>query len=157
MKLYLVQHGDALPKDIDPDRPLSDRGIADVQRMASFVGNHLDPSRVLHSGKTRARQTAEILAGGRTIEAIDGIAPNDPVAAFAQRIAQWDDDLLVVGHLPFMARLAALLVAGSDEADIVTYQPGSIVCVESDEEDCWRIQWMVRPELLSSRSTIAPT
>jgi phosphohistidine phosphatase len=57
MKLYLVQHGDALPKDIDPDRPLSNVGHAEVGLLAELLAGHMNISRVLHSGKTRARQT----------------------------------------------------------------------------------------------------
>ena len=64
MRLYLVQHGEALSKDVDPERALSDAGRADAERLARFLApRRLTLSRVLQSGKLRAQQTAEILAG----------------------------------------------------------------------------------------------
>ena len=151
MQLYLVQHGDALSKDIDPDRALSEAGRNDVQRVASFLAGKVRVARVLHSGKTRARQTAEILAAvvdpDREVEQFGGLNPNDPVEPFVQHIEEWSEDLLVVGHLPFMAKLVARLPTGSEENSIVAYCPGSIVCLETDNESGWQVRWMMRPEL----------
>ncbi|MFW2438888.1 MAG: phosphohistidine phosphatase SixA [Arenicellales bacterium] len=155
MKLYLVQHGKALAKDVDPDRPLSGEGRAEVGKLVEFLAGRIQVSRVLHSGKTRAQQTAEkltaIMAGGLPVETISGIGPNDSVEDFAVRVMNGDEDLLVVGHLPFMARLVSLLVSGSADADIVSYSPGSIVFLESLNHGHFQVQWMVRPGLLRSR------
>ena len=94
MKLYLVQHGEALPKEVDSDRPLSDQGQQDVERLARFLANRgVRVSQVWHSGKTRARQTAELLAAalapGVKAEARAGLAPNDPTEAFAEMGWPW--------------------------------------------------------------------
>ena len=63
MRLYLVQHAEALPADVDPARPLSANGRTDAERVATLLtGQVLGITRVLHSGKTRAEQTAGILA-----------------------------------------------------------------------------------------------
>jgi phosphohistidine phosphatase len=153
VKLYLVQHGDALAKNIDPGRPLSEMGQLDVERMAGAFAEHIEISRVIHSGKTRARQTAETLAGyidsELPVEIFNSINPNDPVEAFAQLVDDWSEDLLVVGHLPFMSKLVSLLLTGSAEEAVVSYSPGSIVCLESTGEGGWQLLWMVRPELLN--------
>jgi phosphohistidine phosphatase len=62
MKLYLAQHGDSLPEQVNPERPLSERGREDVRRLAEFLGGTgIQVRRVYHSGKLRARQTAELL------------------------------------------------------------------------------------------------
>ncbi len=153
MKLYLVQHGEALPKEIDSDRPLSDQGRQDVERLARFLADRgVRVSRVWHSGKTRARHTAELLAAaaapGVKTEARAGLAPNDPTEAFAETLVAWREDAMVVGHLPFMARLVTRLVAKSDDGTIVAYLLGSLVCLERDEHGAWAIAWMVRPELM---------
>ena len=152
MKLYLAQHGDALAKEINPERPLSETGQSAVERLAMSLAERIEVSRVIHSGKTRARQTAEILAryisSESAVEEFNGINPNDPVEAFAQLIDDWDDDLLVVGHLPFMSKLVSLLLTGSAEEVIVAYSPGSIASLESVEEG-WQLLWMVSPELFS--------
>ena len=153
MQLYLVQHGEALSKDIDPDRALSESGRKDVQRMASFLAGKVRVARVLHSGKTRARQTAEILAAAvapdMKVEQFGGLSPNDSVESFVQHVEEWGEDLLIVGHLPFMAKLVARLATGFEERSIVAFRPGSIVCLETGEGPDWQVQWMIRPELLA--------
>jgi phosphohistidine phosphatase len=152
MQLYLVQHGEALSKDIDADRALSEAGRKDVQRLASFLAGKVRVERVLHSGKTRARQTAEILAAivapNLKVEQYGGLSPNDPVEPFVSHVEEWNGDLLIVGHLPFMAKLVARLTTGAGERSIVAYRPGSIVCLEKEEGFDWQVQWMIRPELL---------
>ena len=72
---------------------------------------------------------------------------NDSVADFARRAEGWHADHLVVGHLPFMDRAVAYLVTGSETPGVVAFRPGSIVCLERDD-DSWRLTWMIRPELL---------
>lgn len=153
MKLYFVQHGEALAKHVDPDRSLSEAGRSDVEQLAVFLAAHIDVSRIMHSGKTRAQQTAEIISESlkyeTVIEVFNGINPNDAVEAFAQQLDDWNEDLLVVGHLPFMDRLVAYLLTGSAAESIASYAPGSIVCLASTADEGWLLHWMMRPELLS--------
>jgi phosphohistidine phosphatase len=153
MKLYLVQHGEALADKIDPARPLSDAGSRDVRNMAAFLAERsLAVARVAHSGKLRARQTAELfaeaLAPGRPVDARAGLNPNDPPEDFARELAKWNEDVMVVGHLPFMGRLVALLVSGKQHDNFVAYRPGSVVCLERAAAGGWTVAWMLRPELL---------
>ncbi|MGD2136658.1 MAG: phosphohistidine phosphatase SixA [Gammaproteobacteria bacterium] len=154
MKLYLVQHGEALPKAEDPERPLSEAGTRDVQAMAAFLkAAGIRAGRVWHSGKRRAEQTADILArvvlsGGKTA-AIQGIKPNDPVGDFVVDADVWEEDTVVVGHLPFMSRLVSLLTFGDPEHAVVSYSPGSVVCLERQAPHHWVVLWMQRPELLA--------
>jgi len=153
MKLYLVQHGEAVSKQEDPARPLSEQGMQDVQAVAAFLGDAgIKLARVWHSGKRRAEQTAEILArvvlsGGRA-EVIEGISPNDPVGEFATDADVWEEDTLVAGHLPFMSRLVSLLTTGETGTGLVQYQPGSLVCLERVDAERWVILWMIRPDML---------
>jgi phosphohistidine phosphatase len=153
MKLFLVQHGEACAKAVDPDRPLTDRGRADVGRLADFLLKAgVRAERVIHSGKLRARQTAERLgdaiAPGVALEASGLINPNDNPKAFDWQSESWDRDTLVVGHLPFMARLVSHLVTGDEDRPVSAFQPGSVVCLEHDEDARWLVAWMIRPELL---------
>ena len=63
MHIYLVQHGAAVPKDENPEKPLSDSGRDDIKKMASFLArSHVSAARVIHSGKLRALETALLLA-----------------------------------------------------------------------------------------------
>ncbi len=153
MKIYLVQHGEAVAKEVDPERPLTGQGIQDVQRVATALKHAgVEVKRAIHSGKLRAKQTAEILAAEIApmlqLETSDLINPNDSPGAFDFQSASGGGDTLVVGHLPFMARLVSQLVIGDDNHMLVTYQPGSVVCLELAETGNWQINWMVRPELL---------
>jgi phosphohistidine phosphatase len=154
MKLYLAQHGEAVPKTEDAGRPLSEQGNQDVQAIAALLQSAgVRVERVWHSGKLRAEQTARLLARallprGRKPQAIEGIGPNAAVAEFSVDADVWEDDTLVVGHLPFMARLVALLTTGDSERDIVAYCPGSVVCLERADAGHWVVLWMVRPDML---------
>jgi len=150
MKLYLVQHGEAETKDVNPDRPLTQQGESDIRQVAATLSRAgIRVQRLVHSGKTRARQTAEILAGeiapGIALETSDTI---DPIADPGGFVLPADgSDTLVAGHLPFMARLVALLVSGDSEQPLVAYRPGSVVCLERTEDQGWQINWMLRPEV----------
>ena len=151
MKLYLAQHGDSLPEQVNPERPLSERGREDIRRLAEFLGGSgIRVRRVYHSGKLRARQTAELLgahlAPAQT-KAASGLNPNDPVEAIADQIDGWTEDTLLVGHLPFMGRLVAYLVGGAGERQVAAFQPGSLACLERDAGGRWAVAWMLRPEL----------
>ena len=153
MRLYLVQHGAALPSEVDPVRPLSESGRRDVQAIAELLkGAGIRVERVWHSGKPRAEQTAQLLAKavmprGR-IEEVGGIGPHDDVAGFVSDADVWAQDILVVGHLPFLSRLVAWLASDDPEHEVVEYAPGSVVCLERREVDRWLVLWMLRPELL---------
>jgi phosphohistidine phosphatase len=70
------------------------------------------------------------------------------VEAFATKANQWQEDTAVVGHLPFMARLVDHLVA-KDQQEVVSFRPGTVVCLERVEPQGWTIAWMIRPELLT--------
>ena len=153
MRLYLVQHGDALAKEVDPERPLSDKGHNDIAKVAAFLGRAgVCVSALLHSGKKRAEQTAEQLGRaigeGARFGAISGIDPLDSTGDVARRVGEWSEDTMVVGHQPFMGKLVSRLVGGDDISVTVSFRPGSVVCLESIEETGWAIAWMIRPELL---------
>ncbi len=153
MKLYLVRHGEALAKEVDPDQSLSEAGRANVERLAGFVGQQgVRAARILHSGKARARQTAEIIADAMAdagaCAARDGLAPNDPTAPIADEFAGVQEDTVLVGHLPFLADLAARLVVGSEGVTVVAFRPATMVCLEHGAGSGWHVAWMLRPDML---------
>lgn len=153
MKLYLVQHAKAAPKEIDPDRSLTEEGLRDIQKVAAFIKPlNLQVDYLWHSGKKRAAQTAEVLAEAVKLDegvtARDGLAPNDDVTALANDLAAATEDIAIVGHLPFLAKLASLLLAGSESVNTVAFKNASIVCLTRSDENRWQMDWMVIPELL---------
>jgi len=121
MHIYLVQHGDAAPKDENEKRPLSDKGRDDVNKVASFLARSgVSVPRVIHSGKLRAQQTALLLAGvigpGNVVEEAEtGLAPNDSTDLFFAAIEEWTEDTIIIGHLPFMSKLAPRLLTGDED------------------------------------------
>lgn len=147
MRLYLVQHGEAKAESEDPDRPLTDRGAADVRRVARNAVERLGvrPGRLVHSGRTRARQTTEIwaeLLDARPEEA-DGLAPGGDPSTWVERLQHETGDLLLAGHLPHLARLAGVLLAGDAERPVVTFRPGGLVGLEHGDTG-WSV-WVVLP------------
>jgi phosphohistidine phosphatase len=153
MKLYLVRHGDALAPDVDPERPLSEAGRRQVARMAEFLrGRGIGVERVLHSGKARAQETAAALAAivapDATPEVRDGLSPNDPVAPLAEAIAAWREDTLIAGHMPHLARLASLFLAGREVPSGFDFEPAATACLERNEAGAWALVWFVGPSLL---------
>jgi phosphohistidine phosphatase len=163
MKLYLVQHARAASKEVDPERPLTAEGRRDMEKVAAFIKPlNLAVDDLWHSGKTRAWQTAEILARVITIRneiaAHDGLAPNDDVQVIKEEIEtarpaperyRARQDLMIVGHMPFMDKLASLLLTSSESASIVAFKQGGIVCLNSENNRIWQIEWMITPELLT--------
>jgi phosphohistidine phosphatase len=154
MKLYLVQHGDAVPGETDTARALSQKGRRDVRRLGEFLArNGIAVSRIIHSGKLRAQQTAEAIASrlptSVSAEARDCLNPDDPARAAAQVLLKLDDDTLVVSHLPLLGKLASRLVTGRKQPGVVTFVPGTAVCLECAESGAWTVSWMVKPEILA--------
>jgi len=134
VQLYLVQHGQAKTKEEDPERPLTDQGVDDASGVARRAVDDLGvrPARLLHSGKTRARQTADIWGGllGAAVEEVDALAPNDDPTTWQAQVAAEADDLLLVGHLPHLARLAGLLLTGRADTPVVRFRQGGLVGLE---------------------------
>lgn len=153
MRIYLVQHGQAKSKDMDPDRHLTEKGESDIKKIAAFLKElKLRVEVIWHSGKTRAAQTANILAltlaADQRCVQHDGLAPNDPVDPVKEEIINQRKDLIIVGHLPFLSKLVSKLVSDSDSMNIVSFEPGGIVCLEQDQTEAWLLRWMVVPDLL---------
>ena len=153
MKIYLIRHGDAVSSDVDPQRPLSEQGRADIDKIASFVSPlRISVEHIWHSGKLRAAQTAEILSGAvsaaKGCSAREGLGPNADVSAIADELEAYDTDLMIVGHLPFLWNLVSLLAAGRETADVAAFSAGAVACLKRRDPGLWQIDWMVTPEIL---------
>jgi phosphohistidine phosphatase len=116
--LLLVHHADALDPDIDPQRPLSPAGRAHAARLATAVAARgVRPDVIWHSGKLRARQTADAFRSAcnplAELSAIRGLQPGDPPEWIRDRVAGDERQLMLVGHFPSLPRILHLLVTGS--------------------------------------------
>jgi phosphohistidine phosphatase len=151
MALFLVQHGKSLAKEQDPERGLSEQGIKEVEHMANTARKHnIQVSCIKHSGKKRARQTAELLASAlnpaQGIQQTSGLGPMDDVTRFAQTLRH-DENLMLVGHLPFMEKLTSWLITHSTDKPVLKFQNGGIVCLEQDPDGQWIIKWTLVPHI----------
>lgn len=153
MPIFLVQHGLSLPKTVDPEKGLSEQGIAEVTRIAASAKKYgVQIAEIIHSGKKRARQTAEIFAAellqkGGVKEGL-GMKPLDEVTQFANSIdtKKW---VMYVGHLPFMERLTAYLVTGSSRQLVFRFQNSGVVCLnQNPDTKFWVITWSLMPKII---------
>jgi phosphohistidine phosphatase len=153
MRVYLIRHGQPVSTEMNPERPLSDRGKNDVEKIAESLyraGVKIDE--VLHSGKSRARQTAAIVASRLNpkleLQESPGLGPLDDVTRIANQIKEAEKDLLIAGHMPHLGKLVSLLVVGNPLAPVVDFQQGSVVCLERHEADRWSVAWVLVPEIV---------
>jgi phosphohistidine phosphatase len=151
MELYLVQHGKARSKDEDPERPLTDVGRREVEAVMLLMMrfNAIHATRIAHSGKLRAEETARIIATKLDADAgeVDGLKPNDDPDSWRQRLADREEDIVLVGHMPHLPRLASLLLCGDPEAGLVEFANGGVVCLRR-EDGHWALKWSIPPSLV---------
>ncbi|MCH8022628.1 MAG: phosphohistidine phosphatase SixA [Thaumarchaeota archaeon] len=154
MRLYLVQHAEAKREEEDPSRPLSEKGLEDTRKVAKYAHEHLhiQADEIIHSGKLRAKQTAEVLADhlnpAKGVSVGEGLEPLADPKVWGKRLSEATANLMLVGHLPHLSRLAAQLLCGDTGSEVVAFKMAGIVCLEKDENDRWTLQWMVTPEIL---------
>lgn len=152
MQIYLIQHGDAKPESEDPQRPLSETGILETEGIAEKLKQlNTRPTKIFHSPKLRARQTAGLFASALSADAeeIEGLKPMDDPSTIQEmlKILGETGTYLFVGHLPHMEKLAALLLTGSPEPPMHLSRYSSPLCLEQ-KEGSWRIKFYLLPELL---------
>jgi phosphohistidine phosphatase len=153
--LYLVQHGKAHPKEVDPERGLTPEGRAETEKVAAGAAKiGLRVSEIIHSGKKRARETAEILANhlapGTVPIASGGLDPDADLAPAVERLGT-KDLLMLVGHLPFLEKLVSYLIVGDSSTRVVEFENSGIVCLEAARErpgkGDWAVKWALTPEI----------
>jgi phosphohistidine phosphatase SixA len=163
--LYLVRHGEAKPKEQDPERPLTEGGSEMARRVAALLGGiRLSVGGIHHSTKLRARQTAEILAAGSGAVAPVTQVPNlEPLAAveeLAESLSGATTDLMLVGHLPHLDRLASRLVSGDAEREAFSFPECGVLCLRrrpasegTEGGPVWTVCWMLDPGALPRAAT----
>jgi phosphohistidine phosphatase len=153
MFLYLIQHAEAKGKEEDPARDLTEKGRQDIERVARYLRRlKVQVRQIFQSGKTRAQSTADILATQLQptagVSEASGLAPLDAPEIWAERLANLDEDILLVGHLPHLGRLAAMLMSGDKERSVINFQMGGVVRLRRMEAGQWAVDWMFVPEII---------
>jgi len=151
VRCYLVRHGDALSAQVDPQRPLSERGRVEVAELAQLaLSREVQVAEIRHSGILRAQETAEILAGYLNppdgVHPSAGLLPEDDPEIVKAELEAAGQPIMLVGHLPYVARLAALLVNGDAAQSIGEFSPATMLCCTKIGAR-WRIEWQIAPSL----------
>jgi len=152
MKLYLIRHGQPLSREADPTQPLTDQGRLDIATTTRFlVQTGISVREIWHSEKVRSRETAWIVGQALTASRLvskPGLAPLDPVDSIRAEIMDREDDLMIVGHLPFLSSLLNLLLGTPLGLELVYFQTGGLVALERNRDNIWRIEFVIYPQLL---------
>jgi phosphohistidine phosphatase len=153
MFLYLVRHAEAKREEEDRARPLSEKGVEDITKIASYVSLlNISVDEILHSHKLRAKQTADVLFQSlkpvRGLKETDGLSPLDGPEIWADRLKDLRNDVILVGHLPHLAVLASLLLSGNADSNICSFKTGGLVCLKREDSGRWSLQWMLTPEIV---------
>lgn len=155
MKVYLVQHGANNPENEDPEKGLTHQAAQDVEKMAQFIGRmNRQYEAIFHSDKKRARQTAQIfgehLKHALGVHETDFLGPTDDIEVWLNRILCTDGDPVLVGHLPFLNKLASRLVAQDENKHVLSFQNGGIVCLEDEDgNENFSVKWAVTPDMIT--------
>lgn len=154
MKVILVRHGESVPKEENPECPLTEKAWADARKVAAFIARQEDVriGRIVHSGKTRALQTAEAMAEflkpEKGFEEVGNLNPLDNPGIWMGRIAEMEEDVMLVGHLPFMNRLFCRLFGVDEDNPMLAFEAAGAACLERYESGKWFLHWMVVPRIL---------
>jgi phosphohistidine phosphatase len=148
--LYLVRHGDAVDEEQDPKRPLSETGRAEVEKIARYLaGLKIPVDRIFHSPKLRAVQTAEILSSFLRPKAglleSEALLPNDLPKTWKKKLKEMEGSLMVVGHLPYLTRLASLLLSDDPDKIQLALATGGVMSLRRDGKGTWTMEWMIAP------------
>jgi phosphohistidine phosphatase len=149
--LFLVHHGAAVGPELDARRPLSDVGSQSAARVAEVVASHgARPVVVWHSGKLRAKQTAEIFWRAcnalAEFSAVRDLQPDDPPMRMRDRLRHEARDVLIAGHFPYLPRLLSLL-RGGVEGTSVSFPIHGVVALETlDDGETWTERWRVESD-----------
>lgn len=152
MALYLVQHGKSFSKEQNPEQSLTEEGIAQIKLIGQVArGYNVNVDIIRHSGKKRARQTAEIFSEAlqkkTNIEEIQGIKPMDNAKQLACQLKN-NENAMYVSHLPFLGKLLSYLITGSLDYSVFRIQNGGIICLDQRQgSKAWEIKWALMPSI----------
>jgi phosphohistidine phosphatase len=151
--LYFVQHAEAKKEADDPTRGLTDKGFRDIALTALFAHDQgVTVNRIYHSGIKRAQQTAQALADQvhpkDGMSEADWLAPMDDPKIWADRLSHMREDIMLVSHLPYLAKLASLLLCGDGSKNVVDFKNAGIVCLKRFDDGHWAVKWMLMPDMV---------
>jgi phosphohistidine phosphatase len=164
MRLYILRHAIAEDRDenLYPDdslRPLTKKGEKKMVKIAEHLkGMGLQLDLILTSPYVRAYETAKIVAKNfgikkKQLVLSDHLTPSgfakDLIAEINEKYRV--DNLMLVGHEPYLSDLIAMLVAG-DPSVSITMKKGGLCCLSIDNlgyDKCATLEWLMMPAQLT--------
>ncbi len=153
MKLFLIQHAQAKSKEEDPERGITEEGYVITRKIADFANQiPIKVRKIYHSGKKRAKETAEIFS--EYLEPIDGLEsakglnPLDSHLIWAGLLSDIDDDIMLIGHLPHLQKLCNFLISKDESKEDIIFKYSGIVHLERYPGNRWVVIFEVNPETL---------
>jgi len=167
MNLYILRHGIAVERGdpgfkTDADRPLLPKGRRQLGQIAAALRNmDVNFELILSSPFLRARQTAEIVARSfkakKRLAFSDALTPDgDPKVLIRQlnELAPAPENVLLVGHEPYLSRLVALLISGGETAGL-ELKKGGLCKLEAEalrSGRCATLAWLLTPKQMKLMS-----
>lgn len=162
MNLYLMRHAIAAEADgntEDSQRPLTEKGR---EKLGKIVFNMeklgLEFDVILSSPYLRARQTAKEVADALNVRPENMLeTENLTPYAFADKLVEEIrardpvENLLLVGHEPFLSQLIGMLVAGDASLSIDMKKAGlcKLSIVQLTYGRCATLEWLLTPAQLA--------
>ena len=145
MRVYFIQHGKAVDEKTNPQRPLSEEGVKETEKMASLLASPglIKIARIYHSVKLRSKQTAEILSNHLKpavgLQQLEEIKPNDAPEELALVLNNVNEDVMVAGHMPHLSRTVSMLLTGDADAMPAYFSNSGVICLEKSEDKVWGV------------------
>jgi phosphohistidine phosphatase SixA len=157
MRVFLIHHADAMPKEEDPGRHLSEKGRDQCARIAAQLKQAgVLPVKILHSDKQWTTETAERIGealgiSDRTAQAGYPIGTDDDIAPFIAEIEASGGDIMMCGHFDYLTRTVSKLVCGDENAHVAAFKPGNgtTMCLDNEDDD-WTLTYAWRVEHLAA-------
>jgi len=145
---------DKTSPELDAGRKIVQQGFDDIDRIGGFAPVAKDGtlSAIYHSHTVRTRETAQGFAEhfkprDGAVE-IDGLMADDDISGWLERLNAADDDIMIVGHMPNLKRIAGSLVAGDEAAHPIQFARAGVACLNRRDDNSWAVSWMVTPALV---------
>jgi phosphohistidine phosphatase len=159
MNIYILRHGlaeETSASQKDADRRLTEEGERKLRHIArAMQAMELSFDLVVSSPYARARETAEIVARAfgleKRLELSETLTPSGRTRQLVEllnRLAPPWEDVLLVGHEPYLSGLIALLVAGEEDRLSVTLKKGGLARISAAtlvHGKCGDLEWLLTP------------
>jgi phosphohistidine phosphatase len=164
MNLYILRHGIAVDPGTpglgnDSERPLTPEGKRKLRQIATAMeALELSFDLILSSPYVRAEQTAGVVAEAlklrKTVEFSDTLTPGGSMRGLVAAINDLrptPEEVLLVGHEPFLSELISLLVSGGAGLSVVI-KKGGLCKLAAETLRCGRcatLEWLLTPRQMA--------